>query len=181
MKKFYNFLPLIILVALILAISAAIYNSSTKDTISNNNLSQNTIKLLEFSLPALFEAKNFSLKNLKNDQNRYSVVNFFASWCTTCLSEHEVLMQLRREKSINIYGVAWHDFKNDTIEFLEKNGNPYDITALDSQGLFTKIIGIKAVPETILVDSLGQVVLRYKGNLDEQTVFEILNFINAKR
>jgi len=37
------------------------------------------------------------------------------------------------------------------------------------------------VPETILVDSLGKVVLRYQGNLDEEIVYEILNIANAKR
>jgi len=63
---------------------------------------------------------------------------------------------------------------------LKKNGNPYQKTALDAKGLFTKIIGVKAVPETLLVDARGVVVMRYQGNIDEATIFEILEFAKKK-
>lgn len=190
MKKFSNFLPLTILLALIIMASLAIHNSSTKQNISKQELSnhlnlsklEKPIKLPEFSLPDLFDdRKTLSLNNLKNNENRYSVINFFASWCSTCLAEHESLMKLQNEKSINFYGIAWHDFKDKTVYFLEKNGNPFHQVALDSQGIFTKILTIKSIPETILVDPLGNIVLRYQGNIDEDIIFEILEFTKQNK
>ncbi len=189
MKKITNFLPLTILLALITLASLAIYNSSTKQNISkqdltnspNSALLENPIELTEFSLNGLFdESKTLSLNNLKNDENRYSVINFFASWCATCLNEHEYLMKLQNEKSINFYGVAWHDFQDKTIYFLEKNGNPFNEVFSDSRGVFTEILGIKSVPETIVVNAMGQVVARFVGNINDDVIYEILEFTKKK-
>jgi cytochrome c biogenesis protein CcmG/thiol:disulfide interchange protein DsbE len=189
MKKFSNFLPLTILLALIILASLAIYNSSTKQNISkqeltnglNSALLETPIELTEFLLPNLFEdEKTLSLTSLKNDENRYSVINFFASWCATCLNEHEYLMKLKNEKSINFYGVSWHDFKDKKIYFLDKNGNPFHEVFADSQGIFTEILGIKSVPETIVVDASGHVVARFLGNINEDIIYEILEFTKKK-
>ena len=89
----------------------------------------------------------------------------------------KLYFKLKSENSIDIYGIAWHDFKDKTISYLEKNGNPYKRVALDSQGLFTRIIGIKAVPETLVVSPEGVVVLRYQGNLTDEIIPEIKKFI----
>jgi len=123
MKKFYSFLPLTILLILILASSAAVYNSSTRQNFSKDDLSNSLqtkkfryrLNLPEFSLPLLYDDnKFFTLNDLKNDKNRYSLINFFASWCTTCLAEHNILMRLKNTESINFYGIAWHDFEDST-------------------------------------------------------------------
>ncbi len=189
MKKISNFLPLIVLLALITLSGLAVYNSSTKQNIGKPELSSDLgfieekyrVKLREFSLVDLYDDnKNFSLKDLQNDENRYSLVNFFASWCTTCLAEHNVLMRLKNEKSINFYGVAWHDYSKNAIDYLKTNGNPYHKTALDAKGLFTKILNINAIPETLLFDSSGVLVLRFQGNLDEAALSQILEFANKK-
>ena len=58
MKKFSNYIPLLILIILIIAISAAIYKSS-KNQASNDNfntdLVKQKLKLPDFSLPDLFD------------------------------------------------------------------------------------------------------------------------------
>ncbi len=184
-----NFVPLAVLIALILLIIFSIIKTSQKQEIQSSAKSneflasgvRQNIKLPEFSLPDLYdENRNFSLHNLVNEQKKYSLINFFASWCTTCREEHEILLRLKDENLLDIYGIAWHDFKNNTQDFLEKNGNPFLQTALDSQGLFTRIITIKAVPETVLVDSAGIIVLRFTGNLTEDNILEIKNFLNKR-
>lgn len=178
------FIPLIILIILLILASLAIYNSSTKQNIINKQLNQklikleNPIKLNNFSLNNLFDKNNiFSLKDLKNNQNKYSIINFFASWCVSCLAEHKILFELSKEESINLYGVAWHDFSDNAKEYLKKHKNPFHKTALDGKGKFGQIINLKSVPETIIIDNNGFIILQIKGIIDKNIKEEILEFI----
>ena len=187
MKKLSNFIPFFILVFLLIIISFSAYKISKKNSltgeISTQNLderfSKETIILSEFSLPDLFdENKSFSKKDLTK---KYSLINFFASWCTTCRAEHEILMRLKDENIIEIYGVAWRDIDENTKKYLDQSGNPFKKVASDSRGLFTKLIGLKAVPETLIVNEEGNVILRYSGNLEESAVEEIREFLTYNR
>lgn len=187
MKKYLPFLTLIFLISLI-AIST--YNLSTSqqnqasndeadlESSSNNFTAEfrpQKIILPEFSLPDLYdEDHEFSKKDLIG---HYSVINFFASWCTTCRAEHEVLLRLKSANFVEVYGIAWRDINENTIDYLKKSGNPFSRVASDSRGLFTKIIGLTAVPETVIVDPEGNIVMRYTGNLQDFSIEEIRNLI----
>lgn len=184
MKKFLPFLTLLFLVSLI-AIST--YNLTKKQEVarglqdsfgtekSDVHFARVQISLPEFSLADLFdESITFSKKDLKE---KYSVVNFFASWCTTCHAEHQVLLALKSLDIADIYGIAWRDIDENTKDYLRKNGNPYKKVAKDSKGLFTRITGIEAVPETLIIDPKGDVVMRYRGNLQDFSIEEIQHFI----
>lgn len=190
MKKIGAFIPLLILVIIIALASLAIYNSSTKKNIIKEENSQGfnfkklryPIKLPEFSVMDVFDdEKSLSIKDIKNKENRYSIINFFASWCTTCLAEHDALMKLKNNDSVNFYGIAWHDYSANAVEFLTKNGNPFDKVGLDAKGMFTRLIQLKAVPETIVVNPDGYVILRINGNINEVMLYEILNFIEEQK
>lgn len=183
MKKF---LPFLILAILIILISLSVF----KTTIKQNNINSEDsnqfdaysnkthFQLKEFSIVDLFNENNvFSDKDLKSEHKKYSLINFFASWCSSCREEHEILLKIKSENFVDIYAVAWHDFKKNSIAFLEKNGNPFKKVGLDSEGFFTRIIGIKAVPETLLVDNTGMVILRFKGGLTKENILEIKRII----
>ncbi len=189
MKKFKNFLPFIILVIVIFLISLSVFKTIIKQNNINSESSnqfeaysrKTVFQLREFSVVDLFdEEKVFSIKDLQSEQKKYSLINFFASWCSSCQAEHEILLKIKRENFIDIYGIAWHDFKKNSIAFLEKNGNPFKKVGLDSQGLFTRIIGIKAVPQTLLVDNKGMVVLSFKGELTKENILEIKRILKQK-
>jgi hypothetical protein len=51
------------------------------------------------------------------------------------------------------------------------------LIATDSGGLFSKITRIQAVPETLIIDKKGNVVMRYRGNLQDFSINEIRNFL----
>ncbi|NBV06211.1 MAG: hypothetical protein EBS06_03120 [Proteobacteria bacterium] len=189
MRNLSNFIPFFVLIFLISVIGFSTYKISKKQEIEQRDIQQSfdirfvkeKIILPEFSLPNLFdEAENFSKKDLKG---KYSLINLFASWCTTCIAEHEVLLRLRDEGIIDIYGVAWRDINENTKKYLATNDNPFKKVATDNQALFTKFIGIKAVPETLLINSEGDVVWRYAGNLEDHAVDEIRQFLskNSRR
>ena len=180
MKKF---LPFLILVFLISLIAIATYNlsnhqqeeSSKNDQENGVHFVETNIPLTEFSLPDIFNKdETFSNKDLIG---KYSLVSFFASWCTTCKAQHDILLRLRDEKIIDIYGVAWRDISENSKSFLEHHGNPYVKTASDSRALFTKIANLQAVPETWIVNKEGIIVMRYRGNLQDFSIDEIRNFL----
>jgi len=184
MKKFLPFLTLIFLVSLI---GFSTYKLNKKQAAGfDNQISEDSgepsihfskvqIELPEFSLPDLFDKnETFSKKTVTG---KYSIVNFFASWCTTCRAEHEILLRLSNSKIVDVYGIAWRDIDENTKLFLQNNGNPFKKVAKDSKGIFSKITGIQAVPETLIIDPKGNVVRRFRGNLQEFSIGEILEFL----
>ncbi len=185
-----RFLPFLILIFLVNVIGFATYNLNKQQDFEKKNKSPNSddnfsvhfekekIVLPEFSFPNLFnEKEDFSKQNLIG---KYSLINFFASWCSTCKSEHEVLLRLQRENIVDIYGIAWRDIDENTKNYLKKSGNPYKLIATDSRGLFSKITGIQAVPETLIIDKKGNVVMRFRGNLQDFSINEIRDFLKNK-
>jgi cytochrome c biogenesis protein CcmG/thiol:disulfide interchange protein DsbE len=177
--KLKTFFPLLILLAIITITTIATYKISAKKNIKNDEfalLNTAEIHLKEFSLPNLFdENKNFSNKSFT--KKKLSIVNVFASWCTTCLAEHDSLFYLKEKSGVDLYGVAWRDFSENTKKYLEKNGNPFTEVALDSKGVFTDLIGVNAVPETFVIDENSRIVARYDGNINELALQELLQFI----
>ncbi len=183
MENFSRFTPFFVLVFLVGVIAFATYKISNKQENELQNISENfdarfakkKIVLAEFSLPDLFDENSvFSNQDLRG---KYSLINVFASWCTTCRVEHEFLLRLKMEGIIDIYGVAWRDINQNTKDYLNSNGNPFKKVGADNRALFSKIVGTSAVPETFLVDRQGVVVWRYSGNLDELAITEIKEFL----
>lgn len=134
------------------------------------------IALPDFSLPNLFAGEeDFSNKDLA--EKKYSLINFFASWCTTCRAEHEILLRLQKSGIVDIYGVAWHDISDNTKNYLSQSGNPFKKVAADSKGILGSTTGIKAIPETWIVDNEGKIIWIFRGNLQEFSLGEIQNII----
>lgn len=169
MKKY---LPLIILFLFTFLIGLATYKINSKQEIP---LTKTTLE--NFKLADLFKENEFFTK--ESLAKKYSLINFFASWCTTCRAEHEALMRLNDEKIIAIYGVAFRDIDSNTKDFLSKYGNPYDLTSKDPQGIFSKSVNVNAIPETLLIDPEGNIVKRYQGNLQENMIREIKILIKS--
>lgn len=146
---------------------------------SLNQLSFNktNFPLPDFSLPNLYEEGfNISKKDLLG---KYVVLNFFASWCSTCVAEHNTLFTLQQQGFVDLYGVAWQDLNENTLKFLKEKGNPYLKVIADGSGEFSKITNLEAVPETWLVNPKGVVVLRWQGNLQDFAIEELEKYIRA--
>jgi cytochrome c biogenesis protein CcmG/thiol:disulfide interchange protein DsbE len=133
----------------------------------------------DFSLPNLYEPETLISK--KDLLGKYFIVNFFASWCTTCIAEHQILFNLQRQNFVDIYGIAWQDLNENTIKFLKEKGNPYSKVLADGKGEFSKNTDLQAVPETWLIDPKGNVVLRWQGNLQDFAIEELEKYIRLNK
>ena len=131
---------------------------------------------------------NFQLIEINNDKkyiseedlkkNRYTLINFFASWCAQCRNEHKYLMNLSNEnKKIKIIGINFKDKKNNALNFLEELGNPFSFVGKDSEGKISILFGIYGIPESVLVDSDLTIIKKFVGPIDQVQYHQILKLI----
>lgn len=106
-------------------------------------------------------------------KGRPYVVNFFASWCTPCLAEHPLLMQLERS-GVPILGVAYKDDPPDTLQFLIREGDPFAAVGMDRQGRLGLEFGVSGVPETFVVGADGTLLALHRGPLTPEAVDRVI-------
>jgi cytochrome c biogenesis protein CcmG/thiol:disulfide interchange protein DsbE len=88
------------------------------------------------------------------------LLNVWASWCVTCLQEHPLFVDFAKDKVVPIVGLNHKDRRDAALEWLQKRGNPYDVSIVDADGRVSIDYGVYGVPETFLIDQQG--VIRYK-------------------
>ncbi len=96
--------------------------------------------------------------------DRWTVVNFFASWCVPCANEHPELKAFAEEHAddglAQVVSVVYGDSAGDVRRFFEKKGG--DWTVLDSdEGRTALDWGVAKVPESFIVSPNGIVVERF--------------------
>lgn len=99
---------------------------------------------------------------------RITLVNVWATWCYACGLEHEMLMKIKNQYRIPIYGI---DYKDTTVEaqnWLEKYGNPYALVGQDIKGDVAIDFGVYGTPETFVVNSQGKIIYRHVGVLTQK-------------
>lgn len=114
-------------------------------------------------------APAFKLTQLEQPEKIYSneqlkgkvwLLNVWASWCTACRVEHPVLLDFAKSQTILLVGLDYKDQQKEAMSFLEKHGNPYDLTLVDADGRVGIDYGVYGVPESYLIDQQG--VIRFK-------------------
>lgn len=118
MKKIIKIIPLLLLVLIVIIGSLAIFKAGKKQNFNNKLEANKIVKLPDFTFADLYDrSRNLSSADFHKN---LSILNIFASWCTTCKAEHEILMQLSARGLVNIYGIAWRDVDDNVMRYLEK-------------------------------------------------------------
>lgn len=137
-----------------------------------------------FELPVISAPENpQGLVNANQDmlKGKVSLLNVWATWCTTCRQEHEFLNTLKAQ-GILIYGINYKDNTADAQRWLAELHNPYVFSVVDEEGRLGLNLGVFGAPETYLLDKGG--VIRYKHigdvNADvwEKTIKPIFDSLN---
>ena len=122
--------------------------------------------------PAEYDQITLKLSDLKGTP---VVLNFWASWCTTCKDEQPLLES------------AWRHYK-DKVMFIglshldqDKNARAwlqcYDVTypnALDKGGKVYNAYHVQGVPETFFIDANGNIVDYYVGAIPTASTLDQL-------
>ena len=137
-----------------------------KNYSSNEQFSQIVPK---FKSENLFNNKEFLTED--KIQNKVTLINFFASWCLPCKTEHPLLMDLKKEfPDLMILGFDHKDSKNDALKFLSNNGNPYSFVGLDPDGKIGLEFGVFGLPETFLTNNQGKIIFKHTGPLSTKVI-----------
>ncbi len=111
-----------------------------------------------FSLPKLSNPSELiQHTDLKGE---VSLLNIWATWCTSCRQEHPVLMKIAESKEVPIYGLYYKDVPEQGVVWLQNYGDPYRENAVDENGKVGIEWGAYGTPETFLIDREG--IIRYK-------------------
>ncbi len=165
-----------IIVLLFIFVLLVFYNSLYRETnYSTDYLVGN--KLAKINLKSFDDNKIYTSEDFK--KSRYTLINFWASWCAPCRVEHPYLMQLSKEKNLKILGVNFKDKKINASKFLNELGNPYYYMAKDTTGKQSVNFGIYGIPESILIDNETIVLKKFVGPLNEQNLNDIKEIINS--
>jgi len=115
-----------------------------------------------FDLPALPGRANGASEPFRHTdlKGRVALVNVWGSWCIACLQEHPMLMQIAREKVVDLHGIDWRDTPEKGLAWLQKHGDPYDRVGQDPDSKTAIDLGVTGAPETFVVDANG--IIRYK-------------------
>ncbi len=104
----------------------------------------------------------------QNFKGQVTLLNVWASWCSSCEMEHAMLMEIKNAKAVAIYGIAYKDNPKNTEHFLALLGNPYSRLGNDESGEVAMEFGVYGTPETFIIDKKGLIVYRHVGVIDRQ-------------
>lgn len=119
----------------------------------------------EFVLPSLSDS-NITVSHADLKGQPY-LFNVWASWCTACVQEHGLLVDLA-ERGVNIVGLNYKDAGSDAKSWLAQRGNPYKVVLADESGRVGIEWGVYGVPETFVIDAAGVIRYKHVGPLDAE-------------
>jgi cytochrome c biogenesis protein CcmG, thiol:disulfide interchange protein DsbE len=93
-------------------------------------------------------------------QGRVWMLNVWASWCVACRVEHPVLLEMAQNAAVPLIGLDYKDQRPDALAWLQKEGDPYQVSLSDLDGRVGLDFGVYGVPETFIIDRQG--VIRFK-------------------
>lgn len=104
------------------------------------------------------DGRPFDLASLKG---KVVLINFWASWCGPCILEMPSLQKLHQRlasKGFSVLGVGIDDQSDGLKQIRAEYGLTFPILD-DSQGISKKLYRLTGVPESVVIDRQGRIVL----------------------
>lgn len=160
MKRFKLFIPLFVFVVMALFLWRGL-------SLDPNDLPSPLIgkPMPEFNLASLHDSgKQLTSKDMLGQPY---LVNIWATWCPTCLAEHDYLLELK-ERGVRILGVNYKDEREPALRWLNDLGDPFFLSVFDADGRLGLDLGVSGAPETFLVDAEGVIRSNHRGEVTQQ-------------
>lgn len=111
---------------------------------------------------------------IENPAVKYTLVDFWASWCGPCMGEVPHLKKTYEafhDKGFEIYGISFDKDRDNWLGAIEKNGMNWihvsELNRFDNQA--AKDYAVQAIPSNFLIDGQGTIVAK---NLRGEELYE---------
>jgi cytochrome c biogenesis protein CcmG/thiol:disulfide interchange protein DsbE len=118
--------------------------------------------------------------DLARRKGSWVVLNFFNSTCAPCRAEHPALVEFTKqqasfgEEGAELYTVLQYlDDVNNVKSFFINRGGDWPIVR-DDDGTINVAFGVAQVPETFIINPNGEVVVRWAGQIDANTLSQLV-------
>jgi peroxiredoxin len=154
--------------AAVLAIGAAVYVSTDNNT----------------APPSTFVLLDGSSKTTADLKGQVTLVNFWATSCTTCVAEMPKIIATYdkyRSRGYDTIAVAMsYDPPSYVVNFAQTRKLPFKV-AIDNTGAVAKAWGdVQLTPTTFLVNKRGEIVKRYVGEPDFSQLHQLIEKLLAE-
>lgn len=116
-------------------------------------------KIPDFSLPVYNADSKFQLSEVL--KGKKVLINFWATWCTSCIHEIPLLETLKEKYGKDVVFVAVNAGENSKLidRFLKKYKFTY-IILKDEDRSFSKSVGVDSLPVTMVLDQSRNIIYR---------------------
>ena len=135
------------------------------------------VSAVEYQLPDT----EGQMQSLDQYKGKWVIVNYWATWCGTCMKELPDLVSLHedhKDKDIVVVGVNFEAIGNDQLKaFVTEQSIPYPV--LRSEPVPVTAVGkVPALPTTYIIDPAGKVVAGQVGPVTQQ---DLEDYIAGKK
>jgi peroxiredoxin len=120
--------------------------------------------------------------SLNNIQKKYTLIDFWASWCPPCRTESKLLKELYNiyhAEGFEIYGISLDSKRENWLKAIEKDQRNW-VEVSTVEGFKTPVsqeYGITSLPTNFLIDASGKIIaVNIHGQELKQKIDELLNF-----
>jgi cytochrome c biogenesis protein CcmG/thiol:disulfide interchange protein DsbE len=103
-----------------------------------------------------------------------TVVNVWASWCVPCHDEAPLLLQLSKDKRLQLVGINYKDDPDNARRFLGRYGDPFAAAGADQSGRASIDWGVYGVPETYVVGRDARIAYKLVGPITADNLETLL-------
>ena len=121
------------------------------------------------------------LNPVAKDKGKVIVVNIFASWCPPCRDEIPGLVKLRRkfsEDQVVLLGISVDKEPKALANYMTEMRINYPV--LLAKENFVQKVGVTAVPQLLIYNKEGELVINHRGLVDEEDLNKAVTEILAE-
>lgn len=125
------------------------------------------IESVSFELIDVATSKTITENDVKG---KVVVINFWATWCSTCLKEMKVLNEIYAKHFTDrdevVFLIANSSWSGDTFEKVRQFADKKDYTMplhYDEYGLFAEKLDVESIPTLFIMDKKGTIRVKHQG------------------